>query len=132
MQNFVKGAKALFLIFAVVLVTIPGMTKAQNAGVVSAILNKMERNYRDLKSLKAAISMEKWDNTIKKADKVGGWVLYLPAKGNNANFRVDWTTPIRETLSVVDGKFTLCRYRVNTCYQGNKNSKKIGENRNYQ
>ncbi len=118
MNNFVKSAMALVLLFAVILVSVPRTANAQNAGVISAVLNKMESNYKDLKSLRSSISMEKWDNQIKKADKVGGWVLYLPAKGKNANFRVDWTTPIRETLSVVDGQYMLCRYRLNTCYQG--------------
>jgi len=118
MKYFVKSAMALVLLFAVVLVNIPNTASAQNAGVISAVLNKMESNYKDLKSLRSAISMEKWDNQIKRSDKVGGWVLYLPAKGRNANFRVDWTTPIKETLSVVDGQYLLCRYKLNTCYQG--------------
>lgn len=118
MQNFVKGAMTFVLMFAVIFVGLPTKTTAQNAGVISAILNKMESNYRDLKSLRAAISMEKYDSQIKKSDKVGGWMLYLPAKGKNANIRVDWTTPIQETLSVVDGQYLLCKHRMKTCYKG--------------
>jgi outer membrane lipoprotein-sorting protein len=117
MQNFVKGAMAFVLVSSFVFLSLPNTTIAQ-AGLISAALNKLEGNYKDLRSLRAAISMEKWDNTIKKADKVGGWVLYLPAKGKNANIRVDWTTPIQETLSVVDGQYLLCKHRIKTCYEG--------------
>jgi outer membrane lipoprotein-sorting protein len=122
MQNFVKGVTTFVLGLAFVLAGLPTTTVAQNAGVIAAVLNKMESNYKNLKSLRAAISMEKWDNTIKKADKVGGWVLYLPAKGKNANIRVDWTTPVQETLSVADGQYLLCKHRIKTCYEG-KNQK---------
>lgn len=119
MQNFVKVAMAFVLAFAVILVSLPSTTKAQNAGVISSILNKMERNYRDLKSLRADISMEQYDPVIKKSDWKKGWVLYLPEKGRSASFRVEWTEGARETLSVADGQFSLCNHRRKECFQGN-------------
>lgn len=120
MQNFVKAAMALALAFAVVLTFAPvNETNAQNAGVISAILNKMETNYRDLKSLRADISMEQYDPVIKKSDWKKGWVLYLPEKGRSASFRVEWTEGAKETLSVADGQFNLCNHRRKECFQGN-------------
>lgn len=125
MQNFVKAAKAMAFVLVMVLTTTPNSnTNAQNAGVISAILNKMERNYKDLRSLRAAISMEKYDSQINSKDKYSGSVLYLPSSGRNANVRIDWTSPQKETLSVVNGQYLLCRQRLNTCYSGNKNSGK--------
>lgn len=119
MQNFVKATMALVLAFVMVLVCAPNnAANAQNAGVISAILNKMESNYRDLRSLRAGISMEQYDAITRKADKKGGNVQYLPAKGRNASFRVDWTYPAKEILSVVDGQYKLCRERLMTCYEG--------------
>jgi outer membrane lipoprotein-sorting protein len=123
MQNFVKAAMTMAIALVVVLTTTPNCNvNAQNAGVISAILNKMERNYKDLKSLRAAISMERYDAQIGSKDKSSGAVIYIPAKGRNANVRVDWTSPQKETLSVVDGKYLLCRERLKQCYEGNGKS----------
>src|ERR671930_558545 len=125
MQNFVKATMATAVALVLVLTTTPNNNaNAQNAGVISAILNKMEHNYKDLRSLRAAISMEKYDAQINSKDKYSGLVIYLPASGRNANVRIDWTSPQKETLSVVNGQYLLCRPRLNTCYSGNKQSGK--------
>jgi outer membrane lipoprotein-sorting protein len=102
----------------------PSDVKAQGAGLVSSILNKMERNRRDLKSLRASIDMVKYNAQIRDEDKYKGVVLYVPAAGRNAYVRVDWSYPQKETLAVADGKFTLFRPRLKMAYQGNSKSSK--------
>jgi outer membrane lipoprotein-sorting protein len=91
--------------------------KAQ-AGLVSSVLNRLDRNWRDLKSLRASVDMVKYNAQIGDEDKYKGVVLYLPASGRNAYVRVDWSSPQRETLAVADGKFTLFRPRLKMAYQG--------------
>lgn len=97
-------------------------TNAQSAGLVSSILNRMERNRRDLKSLRARISMEKYDARINDKDKYEGIVLYVPGAGRTANLRVEWQRPQREILTVSDGEYTLFRPRLKMAYVGNARS----------
>jgi outer membrane lipoprotein-sorting protein len=92
--------------------------KAQGAGLVSSVLNRMDHNWRNLRSLRANVDMVKYNAQIRDEDKYKGVVLYLPAVGRNAYVRVDWNFPQNETLAVADGKFTLFRPRLNMAYQG--------------
>jgi len=96
---------------------------AQGAGLVSSILNKIERNRRDLRSLRAGISMDKFNAQIGENDKRQGIVLYVPAKGRNANVRVDWRNP-QETIAVSNGQYTAYQPRKNLAYVGNARSSK--------
>lgn len=111
----------LVLIIAGFIVTAPPV-HAQSAGLVSSIINRMERNRRDLRSLRAEISMEKYNAQIGDKDEYKGAVIYLPSGSRSANVRVDWQRPQHETLVVTDGKFTLFRPRLNMAYVGNANS----------
>jgi outer membrane lipoprotein-sorting protein len=108
----------LALAFVAVSATV-NSANAQNAGLISSILNKMERNRRDLKSLRADIVMDKFDNGLKLWDgKQYGSIKMIPSTGRSANVRVDWTRPLQETLSVVDGKYTLYRPNQNMAWVG--------------
>ncbi len=101
--------------------TAPSSASAQSAGLVSSIVNRMERNRRDLRSLRASVSMDKYDAQIKDSDKRTGTLLYLPGAGTAQAVRVDWRSP-QETLAVVDGKYTLFRPRMKMAYVGDANS----------
>jgi outer membrane lipoprotein-sorting protein len=101
----------------------PSRANAQGAGLVSSILNKMERNRRDMKSLRAGVIMQKYNAQIKDFDRYQGEVQYVPGAGQNVSVRVDWVHPQREHLAVSGGKYTLFKPRMNMAYQGNTNSK---------
>lgn len=92
--------------------------QAQGPGLVSAILNKMERNRRELHSLRAELIMQKWNAQIHQEDMSSGQVQYVAGKGRDANVRVDWTSPVRELLAVSNGKYTLYRPRLNQAMVG--------------
>jgi len=114
-------ALALFLGIAI---SPPTTTNAQGAGLISSLLNRLERNRRDLKSLRASLDMVKYNAQIGDEDKYKGVVLYVPATGRNAYIRVDWSSPQKETLAVADGQFTLFRPRLKMAYKGNSKSSK--------
>lgn len=95
---------------------------AQGAGLVSSIINRMERNRSSLRSLRAGISMDKYNAQIRDSDRYQGSVIYMPGSGANSSVRVDWQSPQRETLSVTDGKYMLYRQRLNMVYEGSANS----------
>lgn len=122
MKRFATLGLALAILVAAVAVSSPPRVEAQSAGLVSALINRMERNRRELKSLRAGISMEKYDARIRDTDKRGGVVLYVPGQGRNANVRIDWQYPSVETLAVSNGQYTLFRPRLGMAYQGSSAS----------
>lgn len=123
MKRLVPLSLAVALVVAAVIVSSPTETRAQGPGLVSSLVNKLERNRQSLKSLRANITMEKYNAQIGDKDTYKGLVLYVPGAGRNAYVRVDWTSPQQETLAVADGKFTLFRPRLNMAYVGNANSR---------
>ena len=122
MKKFATFGLAIVMLVAAVAFSFPSDVNAQGAGLVSAVLNRMERNHRDLKSLRAAIRMDKYNSQIRDTDTYQGVVLYMPATGRNAYVRVDWERPQRETLAVSNGQYTLFRPRLNIAYVGHARS----------
>ena len=123
MKRLVPLGLAVALLLGIA-ISFPTTNVKAQAGFVSSLMNRMERNRQSLKSLRASIDMVKYNAQIGDEDKYKGVVLYLPAAGRNAYVRVDWSSPQIETLAVADGKFTLCRPRLNMCYKGNSSSPK--------
>lgn len=122
MKKLVSPLFVLVILIAVLASSAPVKVNAQNAGLISSILNRMERNRRDLKSVRANISMAKYDARIRDEEKYQGTVMYMPASGRSAFVRIDWHSPQRETLAVIDGQYTLFRPRLNMAYVGKSSS----------
>ena len=78
----------------------------------------MERNRQSLKSLKASLSMEKYNSQLGDRDQYIGTVLYVPASGRNASVRIEWQRPRREILVVSNAKYTLFRPSLNQALVG--------------
>src|ERR1044071_106584 len=113
---FTLSLAALTLVASLAFVAQPA--QAQGPGLVSSILNKMDRNRRDLSSLRAALTMQKYTARPRDADTTSGEMAYIAAKGRDANVRVDWTKPVRESLSVMNGEYTLYRPRLGQAIKG--------------
>src|ERR1051325_3541660 len=92
--------------------------QAQGPGLVSSILNKMDRNRRTLSSMRASVYMEKYNSQLHDVDKYTGSVAYVAGKGRDANVRVDWVKPAQEILAVSGGQYTLYRPRLSQAYKG--------------
>lgn len=93
-------------------------TKAQSA-ILNEILKRMDEHQKALTSLKASVTMDKYNSQLDEHDISEGTVNYLPAKGRDALVRLDWTSPQQETLSVVNKQYILCRPRLKECIYGN-------------
>jgi outer membrane lipoprotein-sorting protein len=106
------------------LALMPGRATAQGPGLVSSILNKMDRNRRDLRSLRSAVTMQKYNAQIKQYESAQGEAQYVPGSGRNVSVRVDWSRPAREHLAVRNGEYTLYRPRLNQAYKGKVRSAK--------
>jgi outer membrane lipoprotein-sorting protein len=100
----------------------PTSTANAQAGLVSSIFNRIEKNRQNLKSLSADISMQKYNAQLRDSDEYYGTVRYIPVAGRSAFVRLEWTKPQHEILVVANGAYMLYRPRLNTCYVGTTNS----------
>lgn len=123
MKRYALFGLALALVFGSAFLP-ASSAQAQGAGMISSILNRMERNRRETRSLRAGLTMQKYNSQLKDYDMAQGQVAYLPGTGRNVNVRVDWTKPTRQTLSVLGEQFTLFNPRLNQAIQGNARSSK--------
>ena len=98
----------------------PKAANAQGAGLVSSVLSRLEKNRASLKSLKAGITIEKYNSQIGSNEKLEGLVIYLPGSGRQASMRIDWTRPTSEVLAVAKGRYQLYRPRLGVVYTGNQ------------
>jgi outer membrane lipoprotein-sorting protein len=114
----------LAILAGVSIISSPKAANGQSAGLVSSVLNRMERNRQSLKSLKASLSMEKYNSQLRDKDQYTGNVMYLPASGRNAYVRIEWQKPQHEILAVANGKYRLYRPRLNTVLEGKSGSVK--------
>ena len=124
MKRLVPLSLLLAALAGASIVSSPKATNGQSAGLVSSVLNRMERNRQSLKSLKASLSMEKYNAQLRDKEDYTGWVLYVPGSGRNASVRIEWQRPQHEILAVANGKYTLFRPRLNVAYQGSSTSKR--------
>ena len=114
----------LFAILAVAFTVSSPAVNGQSAGLVSSVLNRMERNRQSLKSFKASLSMEKYNAQLRDNENYSGWVLYVPASSRDASVRIEWQSPQREVLAVSKGQYTLFRPRLNQALVGKSGSVK--------
>ena len=108
-----------------VLVTTPTTTNGQGAGLVSSVLSRMEKNRQSLKTLRAGISVVKYNSQLGVEDKYNGVVLYMPGAGRQASVRIDWSSPRREVLTVNNNKYTIFRPALKVAYTGD--SRRMGK-----
>jgi outer membrane lipoprotein-sorting protein len=88
----------------------------------------MERNRQSLKSLRAGISMEKYNSQLRDSERSDGIILYVPTSGKDASVRIEWQSPQHEILAVSNGKYTLFRPRLKVAYVGSSKSQKVAKN----
>ena len=129
MKKFGTLVIVLALFVAALFTNSVSNANGQTAGLVSSVLNRMERNRQSLKSLRAGLSMEKYNAQLRDSESYQGIVMYVPAASREASVRIEWRSPQHEILAVNKGKYTLCRTRLNMCYVGdsrNSNRNKAG------
>lgn len=105
----------------------PARSNGQGAGLVSSVLNRLEKNRETLKSLRAGISMVKYNSQLGVEDKYSGVVIYMPTAGRQAAVRIDWSSPRREVLAVNNNKYVIFRPALNVAYTGD--SRKINRDK---
>ena len=126
MKRLISSGLALAFILSAVVIN-PTTTNGQGAGLVSSVLNRLEKNRESLKSLKAGISMVKYNSQLGVEEKYNGVVIYLPSGGKQASVRIDWSSPRRESIAVANNKYTIFRPALKVAYTGD--SRKVGRDK---
>ena len=126
MKKLISSGLVVAFILSVVIVY-PATANGQGAGLVSSVLNRMEKNRQSLKTLKAGISVVKYNSQLGVEDKFNGIVIYMPGQGRQASVRIDWSSPRREVLAVSNNKYTIFRPALNVAYTGD--SRKMKDNK---
>lgn len=94
-----------------------GEAKAQN--ILGEILRRMDTYNKSLQSLKADVTMVKYDPVLKVADTTVGTTSYLPKTTKRSLYaRIDWTKPVEEQISVIGDSYELYRPRLNQVIYG--------------
>ena len=96
MKRLIPAGLVAFIISALVFV-FPATTNGQGAGLVSSVLSRMEKNRQTLKTLRAGITMVKYNSQLGVEDKYNGVVIYMPTGGRQAAVRIDWSSPRRRS-----------------------------------
>jgi outer membrane lipoprotein-sorting protein len=100
---------------------LPARTSAaQGAGLISSVFNKIERNRRDLKSLRANVIIQKVDPRFGEEMSYGS-VHYVSGSGREANVLLEINRPRQEILAVKDGKYVLYKPKMKVAYTGRSN-----------
>ena len=126
MKKLLSLSLVVGLFLATMSIAPASRANAQSAGLVSSILNRMERNKRSLKTLRADISMEKYNSQLREKEMFYGVVLYIPVAAGNAFVRLEWNKPQHEILTTENGNYMLYRPRLGIVYVGPTNSIKHG------
>jgi outer membrane lipoprotein-sorting protein len=124
MKRLVPLSLLLAILAGASIISSPRATNGQSAGLVSSVLNRMERNRQSLRSLKASLSMEKYNAQLRDKDNYSGWVLYVPGSGRDASVRIEWQKPRHEILAVAKGQYTLFRPTLGQAIVGKSGSVK--------
>jgi outer membrane lipoprotein-sorting protein len=121
MKKLITATLASLLLAGLVAFPLPN-ANAQ-AGLVSSLLTKMDRQRQSLRTLSADISMEKYNSQLRDSEKFYGTIKYIPAGGRAASFvRLDWNKPQQEILVVANGTYILYRPRLKQYLTGTTNS----------
>jgi outer membrane lipoprotein-sorting protein len=118
MKRLISSGLVLTFILSALVIVSPTTTNGQGAGLVSSVLSRMEKNRQSLKSLRAGISVVKYNSQLGVEDKYNGVVIYMPGVGRQASVRIDWTSPRREVLAVNNNKYTIFRPALKVAYTG--------------
>ncbi len=117
---------ALVAVFIAAMVVFNGAASvgAQTAGLTSSVVTRMERARQSLKTLRANITMEKYNAQLRDKDYYSGVVLYIPgpAGSGSAFVRLEWNKPQHEILAVANGNYILFRPRLSMAYVGKTGS----------
>jgi len=124
MKKLVPPTVIALMLAALVAFSLPLTSAKAQAGLVSSIYTRMQRNQQSLKTLRANIGMQKYNSQLRDKDEYNGMIFYIPGPGGSraSMLRLEWTSPQHETLTVANGAYALYRPRLGTVIEGRTGS----------
>jgi len=100
-------------------------------GPLGEILRRMDVYNKSLQSLKADVTMVKYNPQLNVSDTTIGSTSYLPKTAKRVMYvRIDWTKPVEEQVSVIGDDYELYRPRLGQVIVGktskSKNNASVG------
>lgn len=97
-------------------------TETRGQGVLNEILKRMDEQYKSISSLRANVTRATVNAQLgDDAEVTEGTALYLPRKGKDPLFRIDWRRP-DQILAVVDKKYVMYQPRLSQAITGSTDS----------
>ena len=124
-----RSLRVSLVAISAVFIAMSSSVETPAQGVLGQILKRMEINYQGLKTLRADVKMDKFNAQLGEHDPLTeGVVTYVPQKGRDAIFRIDWQKPVQESLAVVNKEYVMYRWNSTQAIkgkvsQGQKNAK---------
>jgi len=101
------------------------VSEAKAQGPLGEILRRMDLNNQNLKTLRAGVTMDKFNPQLNTHDLTVGSSSYLSKTVKGTMYvRIDWTKPVQEQVSVIGDNYELYRPRLNQVIQGKTNQAK--------
>jgi outer membrane lipoprotein-sorting protein len=104
-----------------------GFAATETNAQINEILKRMDEHYKVLKSLQANVARETFNSQLGETDKMSGTISLLPGKGRSFSFRLDWSQPRNEIISVVNGQYVAFNPGIKRAYTGSSDSQKVQE-----
>jgi outer membrane lipoprotein-sorting protein len=96
------------------------VTDASGQDVIRKILKRMDLHNKNLVSLKADVTMVKYDSVLKMSDTYTGDTSYLPkTRKQKLYMRLNWLKPVEEHLIVIGDRYELYNPKRNQLFEGN-------------
>ncbi len=119
-----------FIISLAFLFSSVSITEAKAQNVLGEILRRMDINNKSLQSIRADMTMVKFNPQLNVSDVLAGTTSYLPKTPKRGMYvRIDWRTengrPMEESISLIGDDYEMYRKRVNQVITG-----KVGKAKN--
>ncbi|CAN5518433.1 hypothetical protein BH10ACI2_BH10ACI2_06870 [soil metagenome] len=110
---------------------VAGVSSAHGQNVLGEILRRMDMNNKSLQSLRAKVTMVKFNSQLNIPDTTIGNTSYLAKTSSRGRYiLIDWLQPLEEHVSVIGDDYELWRPRLNQVLVGKvdkaKNSASMG------
>ena len=92
MKKIFSLSLVLGLVLTALSIQSGSVVRAQGPGFISSLYSRMEKNQRSLKTLRANISMRKYNAQLRESDDYSGIVLYIPGAAGTI-YKNRWLPP---------------------------------------
>jgi len=130
-----KYDRGLFLVGLAAAILFCSADQARSQSGIREVLRRMDTHNKSLQSLKADVTLVKYDAALKVTDTTIGETTYIPeTKKQKLLMRLDWKTENgrskEESVAIKNGKFTLYQPRLNQVTTGSIKKGKANPNIN--